>query len=741
VSVRPLAALVLLLSVLLGLVAGPLVAPAAAATAAAASAVPGPVVLVGVPGLRWNDVSPEDTPALWSLLEDGAVGTVAVRSVRRAACPVDGWLAVSAGRRVGDELAPNGCNPALPPQHGTVTSWQRYLDQAAEQSFEAEPGLLGDALAAAGRDAVAVGPGAALALAESDGRLVGDYFGHPASQAAYEQNLEDALASDPDLLVVDAGQVRDPTDLSASDPDRARGTREDQVARMDEAVQSVLDAVGKDATVLVASFADAGFTPHLGLFAARGPAGDGDTYSPGLVGTRSTRQPGVVQATDLTPTLLDLVGLDGPGGLVGSPIRPLPGDAGTIAERYQKVLDLDASASTVSRLVPPFFLGLVFAEILLYGIAALALRVQWGGPAGRRPVLKWMRRVAIVFASVPVSTFLANLVPWWRAGNDLLAVVAAVAVGTALVSAFAMLGPWRGRRLGPFGAVAGVTAGVLAVDVATGSQLQLSSLMGQQPLVGGRFYGLGNQQFALFATGALLLATSLADAALHAGRRRLAVAVVAGIGVVAVLIDGTPGIGSDFGGPPAMVPAFAVLALLVAGVRLNVRRMLAVGVGTVAVVAALSLLDWLRPAAERTHLGRFVDTMLDGGALTVIERKLAQNWDILTGSSLSLLVPFGAVFVGLVLMRPVAWGAPALQRTYEYAPTLRHGLIALLVMLAIGFALNDSGTVVPAIGGVLAIPLLIAASVRTLELADAEAPPGADVPRPAPGPSATPTHP
>ena len=104
--------------------------------------------------------------------------------------------------------------------------------------------------------------------------------------------------------------------------------------------------------------------------------------------------------------------------------------------------------------------------------------------------------------------------------------------------------------------------------------------------------------------------------------------------------------------------------------------------------------------------------------MPVIERKALQNWEILTGSWLTVLVPFGAVFIGLVLMRPSAWGAPALQRTYEVAPTLRHGLVALLVMLGIGFAVNDSGTVVPAIGATLAIPLLIAASVRTLELAD-----------------------
>ncbi|MFP5347454.1 MAG: hypothetical protein ACLGIA_10550 [Actinomycetes bacterium] len=735
-SLRMLRALVVALTLLASLLLVPRPASAGPLTAEPQTAapsrtdVPGPVVLVGVPGLRWDDASAEGTPALWSLLENASVGTLATRSVRRSACPIDGWLAVSSGSRLGDELSSVGCNRPLDPYDGVVGSWPRYQQMAASQTFQAQPGLLGDTLSKAGVRTVALGPGAAVALADPTGRVVGPYLERPDSVQTFETTVRSALATRPDLLVVDAGAVRDPADLPSSDHDQLLGDRASQVADLDRRVGAVLAAAGSGATVLIASFADAGSSPHLGLLAARGPAGTDSTYGSGLLGSRSTRQAGLVQTTDIAPTVLDLLGVRAPSGLVGAPIRPLRGTAASPGQLLQKLVDLNTSASTVNRLVPPFFLGLVFAELLLYGIAALALRVQWGGPAGRRPVLRWMRRVAIVFASVPVSTFLANLVPWWRTGHDLLAVVAAVAFWTALVAAFAMLGPWRDHRLGPFGAVAGVTAFVLAVDVATGSHLQLSSLMGQQPLVAGRFYGLGNQQFALFATGALLLATALADAALNAGRRRLAVWVVVVIGVLAVVIDGTPGIGSDFGGPPAIVPAFAVLALLVAGVRLNLRTLLLVGVGTLAVVVTLSVLDWLRPPENRTHLGRFVETVLNGGALTVIERKLTQNWDILTSSPLSLLVPFGAVFVGLVLMRPVAWGAPALQRTYEHAPTLRNGLFALLVMLAIGFAVNDSGTVVPAIGGVLAIPLLIAASVRTLELADEQSASG-ETPTPA----------
>ncbi|MBA3410200.1 MAG: hypothetical protein H0U15_05000, partial [Geodermatophilaceae bacterium] len=69
--------ILLVLLVLWPLLVIGLAGPASAAPVKGA----GPVVLVGVPGLTWADVSQQGTPALWSLLDEGAVGTLAARSV------------------------------------------------------------------------------------------------------------------------------------------------------------------------------------------------------------------------------------------------------------------------------------------------------------------------------------------------------------------------------------------------------------------------------------------------------------------------------------------------------------------------------------------------------------------------------------------------------------------------------------------------------------------------------------
>jgi hypothetical protein len=714
------------------------VAPGAAAAAEPVAAAPAgqatstaPLVVIGVGGVRWGDVSPAATPAMWSLLEHGSTATVTVRTVYAATCPIDGWLTVNAGQRAAD-LKPAGArNPppcrAVPapvssvavPGPVTVPDWPDYVRAAEGSDFDAELGLLAAQLARSHVCATAVGPGAAIALADSRGRT--------AAYAPYGSDLGETVrgvVSSCPLTVVDAGSVRSQTLLPVGE--QTNGVPDaTQLAAVDARVGQVLAATPAGATVMLVGLADASGVPHLRVVALRG-----NGFGPGVLSSASTRQPGLVQLTDITPTILTEVGAPVPDQLGGAPLHRQAGSPTSVATRRQALLDDDRAAQAVHGAVPRFFSGLVFAQLFLYGFAALALRRRWPGERGRLRTLRAVRQVAVLFAAVPVSTFLANLAPWWRAGHPILAVTLCVAAFTVATFLLATLGPWRRHPLGDVSVVAAVTMVVLAADVMSGSRLQLSSLMGLQPVVAGRFYGMGNVTYALFATAGILMATALADPLVRAGRRHLAAVIVVGVGVVTVVVDAWPAWGSDFGGPPASIPAFAYLTFAVLGVRLTLRRVALVVLGTVGVVTLVAILDWLRPPEDQSHLGKFVQTVIDGGAGAVIRRKLDQNLDILFGSSLSVLVPVGVLFVVLVLLRPTSFGAPALQRAFDRSPVLRAGLIAGLVMWVIGFSLNDSGTAIPAVSAILAIPLVIATSITALADADA-APAGPPPVRPA----------
>lgn len=724
---------------------------ATAATRTAAENVPGPVVLLGTGGLRWTDVT-EDQPALYDLLQTGSAGWLSVRSVRSTTCPADGWLGVSAGARSGDVPAEDGeavCrDPEVtvsePGSSGTVDQWERYLAQSRTDDFDAHPGQFGQTLAAANISTAAVGPGAAIALADPSGQAPNVW---PGEEQSLAQDVDAALATGPQLLAVDLGAVLDPAEQeyrSPKNPAALTGAyaqpRAEQVAAVEKRLAAVLAEIPTDATVILASLADSGSKSQLRLLAATGPAPDGSTYGDSLLGSSSTRQNGIAQTTDLFPTLLTALGVPRPQAAVGSTVLPVATDMDD-EDRERKLLDLDQAEIAVNPIVPWFFTGLVVAQVLLYLAATLILRRR-SSLVRRGQLLRWLRRVAVLFACVPAATFLANLLPWWRFDSPALAVTGAVILFVVPMALIANLGPWKHGLLGPMGAVGGMTVLVLALDVITGSHLQMASMMGLRAVVAGRFYGFGNPAFAIFSTGALLLGVALADTLVRQNRRGLAALAVAVVGVVATVVDGMPGWGSDFGGPPAIIPAFAVLALLALGVSITLRRATLITLGTVAAIIVISLLDWVRGPEDRTHLGRFVQTVIDGGAFTVIQRKASANLSLLF-TNLSIVVPFAIAFVVLVLARPVAWGVRPLQLAYNRSPVLRAGLIAFGVMMLIGFLVNDSGVAIPAVAATVAMPLLIAASVRALELAESD-PPAAAEPatanKPGPEPSNEPSN-
>ncbi|PJI86746.1 hypothetical protein CLV34_2669 [Luteimicrobium subarcticum] len=756
--------LALLVTTLLALLAGTAGPAAAGPAAAEGDASRGPFVLVGTGGLRAEDVSPTATPEIWRALggwralaaartssgsaggTGGAGETLAVapgldvvRSVGASTCPADGWLAVSTGRRAADDRTQPDCRTLVEPgADGRVPAWDEYTAAVDGQDFDARPGALGDAARAAGTRVTSIGPGAAIAVSDADGAVVGTHVDLPTDPAALGTAVRAALGSS-DLVVVDAGSVTVDGRTSAGAQDGTPGAdaHAQQVAAVDARVGAVLRAVAAGPSpaatdVLVVSLADSGTTPHLQLALGTGPAlsTDGDASDGTTVlASSSTRQPGLVQTTDVQVTVTDALGIPvAPEVTVGSAIGTAPsGTHGTA--RLHALVDVSEHASAARPLIAGFYVFLVLANLLLYVFVVLGLRVdaRWLGGAGqwlrRHPdgVLRALVTAGVALGSLPVATTLANLVPWWRAGSPGWVLTAVVVGWVALITAVATAMPWRRPLLWPLGVVGGVTAGVLALDAVTGATLQLSGLMGTQPMVAGRFYGINNTSFALFATASVMLAVALANPLVLRGRRRAAAVVVAVVGVVATAIDGLPSVGADFGGPPGLVVGFALLTLLAAGVRLTWRRVLVVLVGAALVVVALAVSDYLRPPEQRTHLGRFVDDVLHGGQSAVLTRKLGQNFATLT-NPLALVVTGGVLVLVLVLGRPLRGalvrpaGSPLewltrdtpLSQLGHDAPMLGPGIVATTTILGLGFLANDSGILVPATGILVALPVLLA---------------------------------
>jgi hypothetical protein len=187
------------------------------------------------------------------------------------------------------------------------------------------------------------------------------------------------------------------------------------------------------------------------------------------------------------------------------------------------------------------------------------------------------------------------------------------------------------------------------------------------------------------------------------------------LGLLTVGLIGAPGLGRDFGGVLAALPGFLVLAMLLARVRVTVVRLLAVLAAAVVAVGTVAVLDWMRPPSDRSHLGRFVEQVLTGEAWTVISRKGQANLDILLRSPLAWMLPVAIVAAvwlvrpggGLLRSRPGDTSSGPAGLSGGTVFVVRSVLLAALLSLVLGAAVNDSGVALPATAAALLVPLMV----------------------------------
>lgn len=667
-------------------------------SAAAPTSAGHPIVVIGIGGLRWSDISASKTPVIWRLAKSGSVGSLVTTSVRTVTCPDDAWLTINAGRRAA--APPRGhvaCPPVLlPPWSGQVRNMKAVIAYNNTTAYQPRFGTLASIMPRGGC-ASPVGPGAALALADSVGRV--DFYAPalPPSRAAFTLDLTRCP-----LTVVDLGNLP-PT-----------SSRPSLVAAADKQVSRIVQAAQSGSIIVLAGLGDDG-SPHLRAMIVAGPG-----YHDGLLTSAATRQPGIVTITDLTPSIFGWRGQQVPAGLVGSAITSSP--RGPLAQQVKTMLGQDTANQVYRSIVGWFFLYLGAGEAVLFALIALVLR---------RCRVAWYTAAGAFGAALPAGTFLAGLVPWGQFGHPAVWLYGLGSGWAAVIAAGALTGPWRKDPFGPVGFVCAVTLGVIGVDVITGSHLQIGAPFGLSLVEAGRLYGVGNNALGVYVVAGMLTA---AWAAVSVLRRRPAavgsrgpavlacsgddppgtnsVIAAAAVAAATVVASGWPGFGAKVGGTIAMVPAYLVLLAAIAGIKITPRRGLLIAVSGVAVVAVFAVLDYLLPAIGPSHLGGFVGQVLHGGADATLRRKINSNLHSLTQTWYTPIVPVVAVVTGLML----AWPGRMRQRSLVVAigreRLIRPALFAVWLAVVLGWLADDSGVSVAAAALPVALPLAITLVVR-----------------------------
>jgi hypothetical protein len=577
---------------------------------------------VVVVGVTGRDqLNETDKTVLGSHLADAQAGVLSIRPRYVGDCAAAGWTTLGSGRRA----AVGGlCHPEV--QGTAVTDWAARRTAAAARQGDAQLGTLASSVRGC---VAAVGPGAALAAARPDGTL--------ARYETAQAFLDGGLKTTCPITLVDAGVLSDHV-----------------ITRLAADTQRTLIVAGVGP-------ADGSHDPSLQVVYRLG------TTLPGWPTSASTRRQGIITLTDLTRTLIAFgaPGAAAPTTVDGSPLEV--DDAALSVNGIERHISAVAALSDAAP-VGYVILGLVGSALFLAAVGA--------GLAGRLAV----SRVVMTLGTILLAAMmLTGAVPWQRSNSPGVFLGVLVLVWGAMLTALALL---LGRLLKIPAGVAGAALSVTAftVDAALGGPMQAGSMINSRPIFGLRWYGFGNVTFGAYASSALVLAGYLAS---RLGRRAGLVAVGA-IGFGVVICEGWPSTGTDFGGVIALTPAVLWLLLSLSGVRVTVPKLLLIGAAAVLAVAAISLADWSRGADKRSHLGNFVQRVIDGDASDVVSRKAVAAAETIVSP-----LGIGCVIIGITLWVVIfRWLLPAVSIDF---PTLRAVLLAAMITAIVGTALNDGG--------------------------------------------------
>jgi hypothetical protein len=646
-----------------------------------------------VPNEAFAEEVPAEAPDV--LIEAPASGTP------EQPTPPDAVPGVYVGTPMAEEFARrSGISPALGEVFNFgIVSMTKVNDRLL---YGAEVGALGDALEddgirraviangdhGEGSDVVDFRREASVGLMDGDGLVERGMVGRDLlvedAEAPYgtRYDNEAVVRSFEELWVRRSAVLVEASDMVRAEDAKALSTeaqsgrqRQEAIRRSDELFGALLERVDldRDAVVVVAPYAVDGGT-SLTVIGVRGP-----DVGAGLLFSGSTRRPGHVQTVDIAPTVLSVLGIEPPSSMEGTPMETAPG--GTWMSRRDRLITVNEAALFRDRTVGLASALFVVAQVVLWAGAWYAM------VRGRRRSHLVMEVATLAVLWWLPATFAAGLLPFQRWGTPAFWAFSVLAAAT---SAFLVWGLSRRHLVDPLLVTLAGLVVLLSVDVAVGGPLQLNTVFGYTPTVAGRFDGMGNPAFSMFTAASIILAALVAH---RLGGRRGAWVGVAVL-VWAVVLDGSPFLGADVGGALTLVPAAAVTASMLLGLRIRLRTAVIWGVAAVAVVVGLGLVDLARPAAERTHLGRLLADVGANGfdALeTVVLRKLDANLSVLLRSVWTLMLP--VVFASVAL---VFWRSPGRLRTIqERIPEERAAVAGLIAAMVLGFALNDSGIAVP----------------------------------------------
>jgi hypothetical protein len=397
-----------------------------------------------------------------------------------------------------------------------------------------------------------------------------------------------------------------------------------------------------------------------------------DGSGKGILSSSTTRRDGIIGNVDIAVDILNDFGLTSET-MVGRSLDKIEKDDNLefINYEYSKIV----SISTVRSNIINIFVNTV-TILLIVSTILLLLKNKIGIDNQIFVILKELLKFGLIMPLAFLISPILNL-------NSHIGIYSAIIIFALIIYLLSKL-IFKNDDSKQVGFIAILSIIIIIVDALFGSYLMKNSIMSYDPIVGARYYGIGNEYQGI------IIGASIMGMALLLSNKKLPKIMVPIISLIILFISASPTMGANVGSAISESVAFIIFIMLVFDIKLDLKKIIIALIGAGVVVLAFAAIDML--SGSKSHLSLFISQILLDGPATIIEtfsRKISMNLKLMKTSVWVNIITTGILSVGLIRV----FYKKSFKNLMNNNKYITKAFIAITAGALVTLLVNDSGVV------------------------------------------------
>ena len=413
----------------------------------------------------------------------------------------------------------------------------------------------------------------------------------------------------------------------------------------------------------------------------------------GLLESSTTRNSGIVSNIDIGVDIINKFGLKNEL-MIGKVFKNVQDENGIkkVLKDYERIV----SINTIRASVVNSYVGIVSAS---WVIAMIAILFKNKIPKkekglGRDQIFKVLKELIKLGLIMPLA-FLTAPVFQFKTPAGLVSGVLIVTIIYYLIGYFL----FRKDDIKQMGFYAFLTIGLIIIDCIIGTPLMKSGIMSYDAINGARYYGVGNEYEGVTIASAVFALAVLLN------YKKISKWLAVVLSLVILITSAMPSMGANVGGAISECVAYLLFILLIFDVKLDLKKIIMIGVATVLVVVAFAGLDFLM--GTESHLSVFTNQIIQEGPAAIFNtfgRKIQMNLKLAKSSVWVNILIVSIIIIGALIFKPSGY----FKKIHDKYPMIFKGFMASFVGCIVTLLVNDSGIVAASTAAIyILIPIII----------------------------------